>query len=429
MKKNHFIYSIIILTFLLSIFNVNCIVYAQDEEPVIHSPNAVLIDGNSGQILYKKNENEKCYPASITKLMTALLAFEALQPEDTITFSKNAVYSIEYGSSHIGIQEGEVITFDQAIHALLLMSANEVANGIAEKVGGSIESFAELMNQRANEIGALNTHFVNPHGLYDENHYTTPYDMALIAKELLKKDSYLSIMKDYTYEIPPTNKVDEIRYLSQQHKMVNPKKDASIFRSDVIGGKTGYTEEAGHTLVTIAKRDDQIIIAVVMKGEAQYMYPDTNTLLDYGFDTYKNIDIQASAYEETVPLTDQTTVIGEAVVTLKSPFTISIKKDHDETAITYKTVIEVPLTESSKPGDIVGTTALMIGENSIAKADVVLKTIHFNHTIKPNIPNKKIATAKPLVIILIFILILVAALLYHHTQPKSHYTKYMNKKR
>lgn len=427
MKISRLIYSIILFTFMLSIINVNCIA-AQDDEPIINTAYAILMDGNTGQILYKKNEDARCYPASITKLMTALLGIETLQPDDLLTFSQTAVYSIEYGSSHIGIQEGEILTGDQALHALLLMSANEVANGIAEKVSGSIETFAELMTSRAQELGALNSHFVNPHGLYDENHYTTPYDMALITKELLTKDYFLSLMKDTYYEIPTTNKVDEIRYLSQQHKMLNPKKDASIFREDVIGGKTGYTIEAGHTLVTIAQRNQQILIAVVMKSEGQYMYSDTDTLLDYGFDAFKTVEIAASAYEETVPITDQTSVIGEAIVQLKAPILVSLKDDQNERAITYKTTITAPLNEASKQGDVVGNSALYIGEDFIIGTDVVLQKINFNAKVAPTLPKNTTHT-KPLIIILVFIVILVGALFYHHIQPKSHYSKYATKKK
>lgn len=427
MKISRLIYSIILFTFMLSIINVNCIA-AQDDEPIINTAYAILMDGNTGQILYKKNEDARCYPASITKLMTALLGIETLQPDDLLTFSQTAVYSIEYGSSHIGIQEGEILTGDQALHALLLMSANEVANGIAEKVSGSIETFAELMTSRAQELGALNSHFVNPHGLYDENHYTTPYDMALITKELLTKDYFLSLMKDTYYEIPTTNKVDEIRYLSQQHKMLNPKKDASIFREDVIGGKTGYTIEAGHTLVTIAQRNQQILIAVVMKSEGQYMYSDTDTLLDYGFDAFKTVEIAASAYEETVPITDQTSVIGEAIVQLKAPILVSLKDDQNERTITYKTTITAPLNEASKQGDVVGNSALYIGEDFIIGTDVVLQKINFNAKVAPTLPKNTTHT-KPLIIILIFIVILVGALFYHHIQPKSHYSKYATKKK
>ncbi|MBC7958366.1 MAG: D-alanyl-D-alanine carboxypeptidase, partial [Vallitaleaceae bacterium] len=342
--------------------------------------------------------------ASITKLMTALLAFENLKPTDTMTFSQTAVFSIEFGSSHIGMQEGETITIDQALHGLLLMSANEVANGLAEKISGSLEDFAIKMNKRAIELGAKDTQFLNANGLYDENHYTTPYDMALIAKELLKYDYFLDIMNDFTYEIPPTNKVDEIRYLSQHHKMLNPKKDQTIFRADVIGGKTGYTNEAGHTLVTISRKENQTLIAVVMKAEGANMYTDTNALMDYGFDNYKLITIAASDYKETIPITKDQERIGEAIVTLKSPINLSVKKDFNS-AIAYKVNIDTPLTNDIKPGDIVGTVSLNAGTQLLAEVGVVLEKLTLNNTeATPPVVEKK----KPSILLILFILALIA---------------------
>ena len=146
---------------------------------------AILIDATTGEILYEKNPYKKEYPASITKLMTMLLAFENCSLDETVTFSRNAVYSIEPGSSNIGIDQGEELTVEQCLYGIMLQSANEVSNGIAEHIDGSMEEFAKHMTQRAKELGAQNTNFVNANGLHDENHYTTAYDMALIAKELL----------------------------------------------------------------------------------------------------------------------------------------------------------------------------------------------------------------------------------------------------
>lgn len=259
--------------------------------PSIESQAAILIDAKTGNILFEKNATEKHYPASITKLMTALLAIENLKPSDVISFSQEAIYGIELGSSHIGMQIGEQITVDQALHGLLLMSANEIANGLAEKVGGSIDQFASKMNVRAQQLGAQNTHFANPHGLHDENHYTTAYDMSLIARAIYNNDYFLEIMSHPTYQIPPTNKTSEIRYLAQQHRLMNKLRDGRMYRSDVIGGKTGYTDLARHTLVTVARRDGVDLIAVVLQGEKMGVYTDTNALLDYGFNSYKYLTL------------------------------------------------------------------------------------------------------------------------------------------
>ena len=225
---------------------------------------AILMDADSKTILYEKNVHEKLYPASITKLMTALLAIENLSPE--------AVNSIEFGSNHLWMVEGEQITVDEALHGLLLESANEVANGLGEAVSGSISGFANLMTERAKQLGALNTHFANPNGLHNEAHYTTAYDMALIASYLTKEDYFLQLMKDTKYQIPPTNKNKETRYLAQQHHMINPVRDPKVFREDVIGGKTGYTNEARQTLVTMARQGDTTLVVVILKAEKSNVY-------------------------------------------------------------------------------------------------------------------------------------------------------------
>lgn len=172
----------------------------------------------SGEILYDKDADKKMYPASITKLMTILLALENGKLTDEITFSHDAVYNIEPGSAHIAILEGETLTLEQVLRAIILRSANEASNGVAEYVDGSVEAFAKHMTERAKELGCTNTNFVNANGLFDENHYTTAHDMALIARELLKHEEYRSMMSETDYEIPPTNLQTETRYLHGQHR-------------------------------------------------------------------------------------------------------------------------------------------------------------------------------------------------------------------
>ena len=245
MYSSHFlgrkISLLVILIFVVSFVNyMPSKIFAQNE-PIIQSDSAILMDAKTGAVLYEKNIHKRQFPASITKIMTALLAVENGNLEDIITFSHNAVYNIEFGSSHIGMREGEQITLRDALHGMLLMSANEVSNGIAEYIDESIEQFAEHMTIRAKEIGAYNTNFVNPHGLHDENHYTTAYDMALIAREALKYDSFREVVGTTTYTIAPTNLVDEPRYLAHQHRLFNKKAYPNSYYEGCIGGKTGFT--------------------------------------------------------------------------------------------------------------------------------------------------------------------------------------------
>ncbi|MEA4925316.1 MAG: D-alanyl-D-alanine carboxypeptidase family protein [Syntrophomonadaceae bacterium] len=260
--------------------------------PVLESEAAVLMDAKTGQILFEKNMNQQLYPASITKIMTILLGLENGNPDDMITMSHQAVYSIERGSAHIALDEGEQITMEQALMAAMLPSANDASNGIAEHIGGSVPEFVKLMNQRAAAAGALNTHFANANGLHDNEHVTTAYDMAMITQEALMNEQFRRIFGTVQFEIPPTNKKTEPRYFWTEHKMMKPGK----YEYDgVIGGKTGYTKEAECTLVTAARRGDRELIVVVLKSSTSGVYNDTKALLDYGFDEFVDASVMLPA--------------------------------------------------------------------------------------------------------------------------------------
>ena len=249
------------------------------KQPEIQAQGAVLMDAATGNLLYSKEAETKFYPASITKLMTALLVAEKCSLDDTVTFSKTAVTNLESGAVTLGLVEGDKLTVRQSLYGLLLKSANEVANGLAEHTAGSISKFADMMNARAKELGCTNTNFVNPNGLNNSNHYTTPHDMALIARAAFQNGTVSKIASTLSYQIPATQKA-AARTISLGHKMLYPN-DARYYQG-VIGGKTGYTSLAGNTLVTCAERDGVRLIADIMKSKST-QYTDTSALLDYGF--------------------------------------------------------------------------------------------------------------------------------------------------
>ena len=323
---------------------------------------AVLIDAASGEILYDKDADKKMYPASITKLMTILLALENGKLTDEITFSHDAVYNIEPGSAHIAILEGETLTLEQVLRAIILRSANEASNGVAEYVDGSVEAFAKHMTERAKELGCTNTNFVNANGLFDENHYTTAHDMALIARELLKHEEYRSMMSETDYEIPPTNLQTETRYLHGQICWV--KFWCSIYYyKDAIGGKTGYTVEAGNTLVTYAERDGLTLIAVVMKCNGAEHYTDTAALFDYGFANYASVKIAAvSDYTSTVPVTEtynkKAVDLGKVTIAPSEDVYYTLPKGTDASAVTVKADIPEGVEGTVKKGQTLGTLQL-----------------------------------------------------------------------
>jgi serine-type D-Ala-D-Ala carboxypeptidase (penicillin-binding protein 5/6) len=282
----------IILVLIITIYCSRPAFAADTVYPSLESESAVLMDAQTGQVLFEKNMNEQLYPASITKIMTILLGLEYGNLQDIITMSHQAVYSIEKGSSHIALDEGEQITMEQALMAAMLPSANDASNGIAEQISGSIPEFVKLMNKRAVEAGALHTHFANANGLHDDEHVTTAYDMAMITKAALTNEQFRRIFGTDQYEIPPTNKKTEPRYFWTEHKMMKPGK----YEYDgVIGGKTGYTKEAECTLVTAARKGDRELLVVVLKSTTSGIYDDTKALLDYGFDEFAATPIMLPA--------------------------------------------------------------------------------------------------------------------------------------
>ncbi len=349
-------------------------------EPTLYSQAAILIDGNTGQVLFDKNGNQSMHPASITKLMTALLAIETLQPEDTLTFSETSIQELESGSSRIGIFPGETLTVNDALHGLLLMSGNEIANGLAEKTSGSIELFVQEMNTRANELGALNTQFTNPHGLFDPKHQTTAYDMALITRQLITSPYFLEIMNNTTYEIPQTNKSSDSRLLYQHHKMLNTKNDLSIYREDVIAGKVGFTTQSKNTLVTVAQRGSRTLIVVALKAEYPEIYTDTATLLDYGFDYYDVTSIPKTDFSKTIPLHDNGVAIGNLNVALSSDLQVLLPLNSKPEALVYD-VETMDMTSVNiydlAVGEIYGYANLSLNGNLLLKAPLYIESLTY----------------------------------------------------
>lgn len=252
---------------------------ADISQPEIAAEGAVLLNAATGEVLYGKNQDQQFYPASITKVMTALVVLEHCNLNETVTFSETATTNLESGAVALGVSAGDQLTVEQSLYGLLLKSANEIGNGLAEHVSGSVSAFADLMNAKAKELGCKNTHFANPHGLNNENHKTTPYDMALILRAAVANDTFRKIDTTTSYQFPAIKNA-AARTITMGHKMMY--KTDSRYYEGIIGGKTGYTSKAGNTLVTAVERDGVRLIAVVMKANGTH-YTDTRAMLDYGF--------------------------------------------------------------------------------------------------------------------------------------------------
>lgn len=273
--------------------------------PAIGAEAAILIEANTGTILYAKNIDEELYPASTTKIMTCLLAIENCQLDETVTFSHEAVYSIERGSSNIGMDEGQAITMQQALQGILILSANEVANAVGEHVAGSSEEFVKMMNDRVEEMGLEHTHFANPHGLYRDDHYTSAYDLAMIAREFFSHEVLATISNTpiCTFEATPTQP-DSFSLRSKNMLTKGGKYEYPY----LCGSKTGYTSEARQTLVSCAQKNNMKLICVILKEESPYQFTDTVALFNYGFDNFtmqniaeneKSYSVGNSGYSQT----------------------------------------------------------------------------------------------------------------------------------
>lgn len=352
--------------------------------PQISAEGAVLMDAETGAVLYEKNATERLYPASTTKLMTALLALENSALGETVTISHNAVYDIDVDSSRIWVDEGEELSMEDSLYALMLPSANDLAYAIAEHIGGTKEGFAEMMNARAQELGCVNTHFMNPHGLDEDEHYTCAVDLARITRPLLKNSSFIKISGSKNHEIPPTNLCKDSRWVLNTHLMIR----GSQPYDGVIAGKTGHTDLAGANLVTCARRGNMTLIAVIMKApDDTALYNETAALLNYGFDNftmYNVTDEQLSLSNDVPPLfnsEDTVQLMNSEIVTTDSgsvvlPFSASLSDIKKSVSLTQ-------LTSFAEGKNTIGKVTYTYGSRTVGSANIVYNNDGPAFTITP----------------------------------------------
>lgn len=254
--------------------------------PDINAESALLIDNKTNKVLYSKDMNRKMFPASTTKILTAILVLENHSLDEKVTASYNAVMTIPSGYSTASIQIDEVLTVEQLLELLLVHSANDAANVLAEYTGGSIDSFVAMMNTKINELGLSDTHFTNPYGLQDNNHYTTAHDLAIIMQYCLKNDDFRKIAGQASCAIPSTNKSEPRKYSSTNELLIAGN---SNYYPNLIAGKTGYTSEAGECLVSAAYNDNLELVNVILNSNNRFK--DTRSLYNYGYTNFsiKNI--------------------------------------------------------------------------------------------------------------------------------------------
>lgn len=337
----------------------------------VNCPNVILIDADTGRILYEKDPYSQVFPASTTKIMTAILTLENAKLTDYVTASYSAVMSVPVGGSNVAIQVGEALTIEELLQSLLIASGNDAANILAEHIGGSTESFANMMNTKAQELGCMNTNFVNPNGLHNENHYSCAYDLALMYKYAWDNfKEFREISSTIRYRLPITEKYsDDDRVFINSNRLLIPSAGSdnkNYYYEYTTGGKTGYTKEAKNCLVASASKNGFNLIAVVLGGTqnesgASYRFIDTKALFEYGF---SNLSRETVAKKDTVVDTlkiqnaAEDNNILEILLADSLTLTIDLKDVTKafEPVITLNDVIEAPI----HSGDLVGTATYNI---------------------------------------------------------------------
>ncbi|MBD5547757.1 MAG: D-alanyl-D-alanine carboxypeptidase [Lachnospiraceae bacterium] len=384
--------------------------------PAIGAQSAILMDANTGVILYAKNIDEKLYPASTTKLMTCILAAENCKLDEMIKFSHNAVFSIERGSSNIGIDEGQSMPLEECLYGILVASANEVANAVAEHIAGTTDDFAIMMNQKAAELGCKNTHFTNPHGLFDENHYTSAYDLALIAKAFFQNELLTKIGNTPSHHFQATATQPDDFIERNKHKLIT----GEIAYEGIKGGKTGYTDEARQTLVTCAEQNGMKLICVVMKEESPEQFYDTVKLFSYGFTNFSAVNVSENETDYSIQNSNffntSNDVFGNSkpILTLNQSSYLIMPKtitfDDLDSQISYETSgeNEVAVIEYYYHGAYVGNATVDLAEDTPASYDFT-ENISIEEPEKETEPNVIIVNIKTVLIcILVIALILIA---------------------
>ena len=393
--KSFLIFTILLLVSILTLlFNTN-FSYAEDlidsgilqntenttnDNLKIYSDAVILIENQTGKTLYEKNSEQKMYPASTTKILTAILSIEKGNLNDKVTVSKTAIAQMKPGYTSAYLSEGEIISVEDLLKVLLINSANDASNVLAEYISGSIDSFVTLMNEKSKELGCTNTHFVTTNGLHDDNHYTTAKDLAIIARYCMQNETFRKKVSMKKCVIPATNKSEE-RIYKNTNDLINP--TSGYYYPSCIGIKTGFTSEAKNCLISACSKNGLQVIAVVLgasitENHKSARYVDSKNLYDY---TYSNYSIQniakASSVIETIEVKNATDETKSLDLKLEKDLNVLVNnkdKENIKTEIVLKDNISAPIATNSVVGNItyiVGADKYTI--NLLASHDVEKK--------------------------------------------------------
>lgn len=385
------------------------------EELNIYSPTAVLMDANSGEILYDKFSGYPMFPASTTKVLTAIIAIENSNLDDKVTANPDAVNSIKSGYTNANIQPGETLTMRDLLYALLLKSANEAANIIAEHISGSVDNFAVLMNEKASEIGCKTTHFINANGIHNDDHYTTAEDLAIITRYAMQNKTFRKIFCAKEYTLPATEQYpSDDRILKNTNSLMHS--DSPYYYPYAIAGKTGFTTQAKNCLICVSQKDGLELISVVLHAEStedgkSARYQDTLTLLEYGNNNYTSHTIlDKNAIVNTIEIDNASKETKKLNIIAENRLAVTVpnidKPDLSQLKITIDNNIQAPITK----GTAVGTATFSLYNhtyttNLIAETDVELPA--------PDVPEqtKNIPTIDFIVLGIVIIAIIIFVVL------------------
>ena len=411
---NNKIYKItMIVVLLIVVLTCNTKVYA-DDELSINAKAALIVETNTGKIIYEKDIYEQNYPASVTKILTAILTLENCELDDVVTVSQSAISHIPTGYVIAPLFVGEQITIKDLLYALMLKSANDAAYVLAEHVGGSVDGFSEMMNKKAEELECKNTHFVNPNGIHNQNHYTTAYDMYLISNYAMKNETFKEIVSTYEYTLAPTNKHPlKDRIMKNTNNFVNPK---NAYYNKIINGiKTGTTKQAGNCLITDSSDNGLEFITVVLGAQtANSKFSETKKMISFAYDNYKltkihdkgdiiqNIEVKKA----TKKTKDLNLVISDDITAMANK---KIKVDEIEPEIVLNDDIKAPIEQGQELGIIkYNVDGLEYEAKLLAETEVELKTYYVEILIGVGI----------------FIIVLVIALMIRKKKKNKKHIQY-----
>lgn len=351
-------------------------VYGLSQVPSIEAEGAILLDLTTGTVLYEQNADERLYPASTTKMMTCILALENLDMDKVFTMD-DEVHATS--GSVIGLKDGEKISAGVLVNALMVRSANDCGVGIAKAVSGSVASFSDLMNAKAEELGCTGTHFVNPHGLHDDDHYSTARDLSIIARYCMQNETFREIVKQPNYIVPATNMNSEVLVVNTNYLLYDVNDENRIYVGNelryckyegCIGIKTGYTTAAGGCLVAAAERNGTVLLSVVLRSSAYGRFADSIKLLDWGFDNYRTLSVEkAGAEMGTVPV--RRGEFNKLSAVLSGDVYATVPNDASDSVIQTDVRLDGYVTAPVEAGTVVGRLVVIESGNETESYDIL----------------------------------------------------------